>query len=151
MKLWKNTAQNYYSWPKRTQVLEICKSQSWVFMRRYDRHRMGQNSASNIPAAVDWTYKLGKEIIVYSEEKKEWIGPYIVMDSSGRMITVRSEDGQKLQTFISFQVKPYYKKYLENLFVFKSHQEIMPIPAKAFSQRSFSHTIHVQRNLTMQK
>lgn len=54
------------------------------------------------------------------------------MNSNGWMSRVHSEDGQKRQKFNTFQVKPYYRVYLESLFVFKSHQDIMPIAAKTF-------------------
>lgn len=32
----------------------------------------------------------------------------------------------------TLQIKPYYKEYLEDLFVSTSHQDIMPITAKTF-------------------
>lgn len=39
-------------------------------------------SKKHLPEAVR-TYKLGEQVLVYFNEKKEWIGPFIVVDSTG--------------------------------------------------------------------
>lgn len=52
------------------------------------------------------------------------------MDTNGRMITFQSKYGQKRQTFTAFQVKPYYRKYFENVFAFNSHLSVISIVAE---------------------
>lgn len=37
---------------------------------------------------ADRTFKLGQQAPVYSEQKKEWFGPFIVVESTGRVINV---------------------------------------------------------------
>ena len=61
---------------------------------------------TKIPAAADRTYKFGEELLVYSEKDKGCLGPYIVIDSTGRQVTVKREDNTKRQMFDAFQVKP---------------------------------------------
>ena len=46
----------------------------------------------NIPPAADRVFKLGEEVLVYHEQNKKWEGPYIVVDCTGRNITVTNED-----------------------------------------------------------
>ncbi len=77
-----------------------------------------------IPPAADRQYNLGEEVLIYDEKVKEWVGPAIVVDCTGRMVTVRSKDGKLRQTYNAFQVKPYYKDLIvENYVQFKSNDE----------------------------
>ena len=69
----------------------------------------------NIPPAADRVYKLGVGVLVYHEQNKKWEGPYIVVDCTGRNITVTNEDKTYRQIFSTYQVKPYYREYYENL------------------------------------
>ena len=41
-----------------------------------------------IPPAFDRVYNLGDEILVFSEQEKHWIGPFLVCSVHGRTITV---------------------------------------------------------------
>lgn len=43
---------------------------------------------NKILLATDRTYKLDREVLVYSEQKKGWLGPSIVVDSFGKLTTV---------------------------------------------------------------
>lgn len=43
--------------------------------------------SKNIGPAADGTYRLGEEVIFYSEEKNKWLGSFIVVGFTGRMIT----------------------------------------------------------------
>lgn len=48
------------------------------------------------------------EVFVYSEDKKEWLGPFIAVDSTGGMITVYKPETKLRQNVNAFQIKPYY-------------------------------------------
>lgn len=63
----------------------------------------------DIPPAVDRHYRLGEEVLVFSEKEKAWLGQFIVLHCTGRMVTVKTTSGDQRQTFNSFHVKPYYK------------------------------------------
>lgn len=54
------------------------------------------------------------------------------MDTNGQMITVKSGDGQKRQTFNEFHVKLYYTDYFENLFASKCHLHVISIYSRAY-------------------
>lgn len=66
---------------------------------------------------------MGEEVLVYAKERKDWLCPFIVVDSPRGMVEVRSNDGANRQTFIKFQLKPYYRDFSENYVTFKSHQD----------------------------
>lgn len=75
----------------------------------------------SIPSAADRNYKLGEKVLIYSETSKTWIGPYIVIDCTGRIVTVKTHDNSFRQTFNAYQVKPYYRDdYTVNFSQFKS-------------------------------
>lgn len=63
----------------------------------------------HIPPAANRVYKMGEKILVYSENEKRWVGSLIVVDITGRMITVQTPDETRLQTFNSFHNKLYYR------------------------------------------
>lgn len=63
--------------------------------------------SKNIPSASDHNYKLG-EALVYSEQRKLWDGPFIMIHAEGEIITVQNNEMTMRITFRSFQVKPFY-------------------------------------------
>lgn len=77
----------------------------------------------NIPPAADRTYKLGEEVLVLSEGKKERPGSYVVSNIEGRMITIQNKYGTYRQTFSAFQIQPSYRTFKQNLSTFKSSNE----------------------------
>ena len=83
----------------------------------------------DIPPAADRTYKFGEEVLVYSEREKKWLGPYIVVDCTGRQVTISSADGTRRQMFNAFQIKPYHRpfkeKVIQNLYCFQSGEDAM--------------------------
>lgn len=62
-----------------------------------------------ITPAADMAYSLCKEVLVFSEFKNAWIGPFNVFHAIFQVITIKSQDGSKIQTFNSFQFKSLYK------------------------------------------
>ena len=74
----------------------------------------------DIPPAADRTDKIGEEVLVFSEKDKHWLGPFIVMDCTGRLVTVRTMDRKQRQQFHAFQVKPYHRVYTDNILAFCS-------------------------------
>ncbi len=79
----------------------------------------------DIPPAADRTYKIGEDVLVYSEKDKKWLGPFIVVDATGRLITVQSQDRSTRQQFNATQVKPFYREF-ENLAFFLSNSDDSP-------------------------
>ena len=62
----------------------------------------------NILPATIRVYTLGDEILVFSEQEKQWLGPSLVCNVHGRMITAQNVEGSYRQTFNTYQIKPYY-------------------------------------------
>ena len=46
-----------------------------------------------IPPAAHRTYQLGDEVLVFSEQDKNWLGTFIVMHPQGRMINIQNREG----------------------------------------------------------
>lgn len=67
-----------------------------------------------LPAA-DGTYKLGQNILGYSEQKKEWIGTFIVIGSVARMVILSTPKAETVKKLGGFQDKTYYQPYKEYL------------------------------------
>lgn len=76
----------------------------------------------DIPPAADRFYKLEEEVLAYSEKEKKRLGPLIVVDVIGRMITVQTLDGTKRNIFDAFQIKPYYRALDLNLYSFQTNR-----------------------------
>lgn len=68
-----------------------------------------------IPPAANGTYELGQEVLVHSEQNKEWLGPVIVFNSNARLVIVCTINENIRKTFRPFQTKLYYPCYNENL------------------------------------
>lgn len=62
--------------------------------------------AREIPPAADRAYTLGKEVVVYWEQKKEWSELPIVIVLTGRMITVCTPNGNIRKAFNAFRARP---------------------------------------------
>ena len=50
--------------------------------------RVATALSRNIPPASDRNSNLGDEVLVVSEQQKQWKGPFMVIHTHGRMITV---------------------------------------------------------------
>lgn len=74
----------------------------------------------NVPPAAHRTYKIGEEVLVYNDKNKKWEGLYIVIDCTGRTVTIRSIDGTSRRMFNAFQITPYFRDYQENFYSLKS-------------------------------
>lgn len=78
----------------------------------------------NIPPAFNRTYQWGKEVLVYSEQNKEKLGPFTVVYRKKRMITVQNQDQSIHELFNAFQVKLFDHKYEQNLYQLKFSEPI---------------------------
>lgn len=56
----------------------------------------------DIPLAANCIYKIEEEVLVYSENEKKWTGKLLVVDITGRMITLQTTDRTRCQTFDAF-------------------------------------------------
>ena len=113
--------------PNQKERLEIIKIAQAEMNSIVAERRVLAALTRDIPPAADRTYKIGEEVLIYSEKEKKWLGPFIVVDCTGRLVTVRSLDGKSRQAFNAFQVKPYYKdtNFEANLKCFKTNDENM--------------------------
>ena len=64
-----------------------------------------------IPPAADRRHQLEDEVLIFSEQDKNWLGPFIVMHFQGRMIIIQNREGIYRQMFNAFQLKPYYRDH----------------------------------------
>lgn len=71
------------------------------------------------------TYKLGEEVLAYSETKNYWIGSLIFIAYTGRMIKILSMDVKQCHTFKSFQIKLYIKIFDSSIVSYSSEPYIM--------------------------
>lgn len=60
-----------------------------------------------VPAA-DRVYQIGAEVLVFSEQERNLIRPFVVMLAYGRMITMHNKEGTYPQIFNVFKLKLYY-------------------------------------------
>lgn len=60
----------------------------------------------HITHAADRTFKIGEEILVYRKHKKQWIGPMIDVNGTGKIFTAYNQETKLRHKYISFQVKP---------------------------------------------
>ena len=111
--------------PTQKQRMEIIKSAQAEMNSIVAERRVLAALTRDIPPAADRNYKLGEEVLVYSEKEKKWIGPYIVVDSTGRQVTIRNTEGTKIQMFNAFQIKPYYRTFHDNIYHFKSDNDAL--------------------------
>lgn len=72
-----------------------------------DEHCVLSAVVRDIPPAAHRNYKLWQVVLVYNEYKKEWLGPFIVVDITGRMITLYNPETKLLRNFNTLQNKPY--------------------------------------------
>lgn len=80
---------------------------------------MHEALSRNIPPAADRTYRLGKEVLVYLETKKQWLGPFEVVHVQETIITVQNKEISVGKTFDVHQVKPYFCNLQDNFQDFK--------------------------------
>lgn len=73
-----------------------------------------------VPPAADRTYKLGEQFLIYNENKKQWKGPYIVVDFTGRNVTEANTEKTFRQMISTYQEKLYFSEYYDNLHSLKS-------------------------------
>ena len=106
--------------PLQREIMAIIKKAQAERNSILGERRVLEALTRNIPPAADRTYKLGEEVLVYSEKDKKWEGPFIVLDFTGRQVTVSTKDGTRRQMYSAFQIKPYYKEFQENLQFFNS-------------------------------
>lgn len=49
--------------------------------------RVFESLTINIPSVAYRTYKIGKEVLVFSYQKREWVGSFIFIRTEGRIFT----------------------------------------------------------------
>ncbi len=108
--------------PEQKERLEMIKTAQAEMNSIVAERRVLAAVTRDVPPATDRTYKLGEDVLVYSEKEKEWLGPFIVVDVTGRLVTVQSENGQSRQQFSTSQIKPFYQEY-NNLEFFQSNDD----------------------------
>lgn len=79
--------------------------------------------SKNSPPAANRQQKLTEVVLIYSEEEKKWIGPFIVADYTGLQLTVPTLDGKRRQTYSSFLARLYFRTDEENLQFFCTRDE----------------------------
>lgn len=79
--------------PQHKERMEALKTAQSGMNSIIAEHRVQEAAlTNNICASADWVYKLSKEVLIYSETKKGWLGPLEVVPVQGRMVTVQNED-----------------------------------------------------------
>lgn len=71
--------------------------------------------------------KLGEEVLDFSEKEKKQIVPMISVAVTGRIITILSLEGTKIQTFKAFKTKSYYRTVNLNLNCFQTNSIQAPL------------------------
>ena len=106
--------------PNQKDLMELIKKAQAEMNNIIAERRVLAALTRDIPPAADRTYQLGEEVLVWSEEKKQWTGPFIVVDCTGRQVTIKTPDNSMRQMYSTFQIKPYYRDIQENLTFFSS-------------------------------
>ena len=70
--------------------------------------RIQAELTKQIPPAADRTYQIGDEVLVFSEQDKNWLRPFTVVHVQGRMISIPNREGTYRQVLNTFHLKPYY-------------------------------------------
>lgn len=78
-------------------------------------YRVQKALKKKIPPVADFTYNPEDEVQVYSEQRKLWDGPFIVLHTDGTKITIQNKQKTLRKAFNAFQVKPSYSEYEQNL------------------------------------
>lgn len=76
-----------------------------------------------ISLAKDRVNKVGEDVLIYSETKKEWLGPFRTVQVDDRMVTVELQDGF-YKSYNDFHVKPFYKDVSQNFHIFKFNNDL---------------------------
>lgn len=63
----------------------------------------------DIPPTADRNNTIAEEVLAYSENNKEWLGPIIVVDYTCLMVTAYNRNTELRQTDDTFQVKSYFR------------------------------------------
>ena len=95
--------------PTQKERMDILRSAQMEINAIIAERRILRALNRDIPPASDRVYRLGDEVLVYTEKDKQWKGPYIVIHTHGRQITISDRDGTYRQTFSAFHIKPYYR------------------------------------------
>lgn len=88
--------------PNRKEKMEAVKTAQAEMNAIVAERRFRTALTHEISPAADRSYKVGEEVFVFSENRKEWIGPYLVVGTQGRMVTVQNIDGDRVQMFNTF-------------------------------------------------
>lgn len=67
------------------------------------------------PVALDLKFEVEEKVLAYSDNKKEWVGPLIVMRHEGRMVSVQSLDELRTRTINTFQINRFLRNFLFEL------------------------------------
>lgn len=71
-----------------------------------DELRVLIEPTEDIPPSANRAFKLGEDVLVNNEEKKDWLGPLIAVGSTKMMISVYNSETKLWQTFNTFKAIP---------------------------------------------
>lgn len=57
---------------------------------------------THIPLAVSGVHEMGEDVLVYSENEKEWVRSILVVYVTVTLITIQTPDGTRRQIFNAF-------------------------------------------------
>lgn len=107
-----------------------------------------QDLTRKIQPASDQKYENSDEVLVYSNMKMKWFGPFdIVVLLEGRMITVQEEVEGIRYLFGAFQVKNVFKEYGSNVHYFKNNENDKGTTFHSFVSKSIKYMIRGEVSL----
>lgn len=77
------------------------------------QRRISEALERNITPVAERSYTVGKDVLVYSENKKGETRRPTMIGVDGRRITVKDKNNKLRETFNSFQVRPFYKEFTQ--------------------------------------
>ena len=89
--------------PKQRERMDMIKKAQAEMNTIVAERRVLAALTRDIPPAADRTYKLGEEVLVYSELNKRWEGPFIIVDCTGRQVTIANIEGKSVKCFLRFK------------------------------------------------
>jgi hypothetical protein len=66
-------------------------------------------AAEHVPSAVDPTYEVGEEVLVFREKEKNWTGLMMVVLVEVKIINVKYLESERVLRFSTQQIKPFIR------------------------------------------
>lgn len=87
------------------------------------QRKLSQASNNTVSPGAGRVHNVGEDVLVYSENKRDWNRNFKVVQVDGRMVTVKIQDGT-YKSFNNYPAKPFYIKTFLKLSMFLSPTEI---------------------------